>query len=167
MGIMSTLKKTLGIAEEYDYEYENEYNEEMDKVEMVEDKKEESFEKENIIRGPFSSRNQMSSRMEDVSRKPSFIEEKKQSVSIVSPKSFDEALRVSEDFIAGKIIIINTSFMEIKVAQRFLDFVSGTSFAIGGDVNSVEDNIYILTPKSVSVDSALGKDSTFKNLFGF
>ncbi len=159
MKLMNSLKKTFGLEEEefeeMDYKDERKEKNEIRKTEII---------GENVIRPGAFRRNE-----DNITELPSFSEDssKKQSVSIVTPKSFDEALKVSEDFMAGKIIIINTSMMEIRIAQRFLDFVSGTSFAVGGDINRVEDNIYIVTPNDVDVLNAVGKDSAFKNLFSF
>lgn len=160
MGIMSSIKKTLGIDDDYEYE---EVYEERD-LEEANEIVEKNIDKENIIRGPFQRGREEVRDARELIKKPKA--EIKQEVHIVSPKSFDEALKVSEAFLSGKIVILNTSYMELRVAQRFLDFVSGTSFAVKGDINRVEENIYIVTPASINVDSQSEKDSTFRNLFG-
>ncbi|NFJ56140.1 DUF552 domain-containing protein, partial [Clostridium botulinum] len=53
-------------------------------------------------------------------------------VKIIKPCSYEEAVDICDELKNRKIIIVNTTDLETKIAQRLLDFMGGASYALGG-----------------------------------
>lgn len=82
---------------------------------------------------------------------------KQTSINILKPTSFDEVPGIADSLKGGQIILINTSALEKRAAQRLLDFMSGSCYALGGDVREVDNGVYVFSPPSVEVDGSGAK----------
>jgi len=49
--------------------------------------------------------------------------------------------------------IINLDNVEADISQRVLDFASGATYALGGTVNRISGNIFLLSPQGVDVNT--------------
>ena len=81
-------------------------------------------------------------------------------VCVIKPSSFEEAREITETLLKDRTIVMNLEGLDVDVAQRILDFTSGSCFAIGGNLQKISMYIFILTPASVDVSG------DFQNLFG-
>ena len=88
-------------------------------------------------------------------------------ISIVRPVDFAEATEICDDLKNRKIIVINTTSLELKIAQRLLDFVSGACYALGGEFQEVEKGVYLLSPSNVEVTKELKSELSSKGLFNW
>ncbi|QXE20318.1 cell division protein SepF [Clostridium sp. 001] len=88
-------------------------------------------------------------------------------VRIVKPSTYEEAADICDELKNRKIIVINTTGLEIRIAQRLLDFMGGASYALGGNLEEIEKGVYILSPSSVEVSSDLKNELSGKGLFGW
>lgn len=86
-------------------------------------------------------------------------------VIIAKPKDFEEATNICDDFKARKIVVVNVTDLEQKTAQRLLDFMSGASYVLGGTLQEIEKNVYMLSPSNVEVSSELRTELSGKGLF--
>ena len=66
----------------------------------------------------------------------------------------DQMKLVVEDVKSGKIAILNIGSMGKESAQRFLDFISGASFAIGGTFTDLSETLFLFIPKSISITNS-------------
>lgn len=94
-------------------------------------------------------------------------ESQTQALSIVEPKRFDDAVGIVAELKRGEIVIINTNKMELKTAQRLLDFVSGATYCMNGDIQEVMESIYVVSPPGISVSNRAHTESQIKSLFSF
>lgn len=67
-------------------------------------------------------------------------------ISIYSPNTFEDALVVADNLKEGKAVVLNLSRLDVSLATRILDFVSGIIHAVDGDHKKVGDNIFVFTP---------------------
>ncbi|WP_368487862.1 cell division protein SepF [Clostridium sp. BJN0013] len=88
-------------------------------------------------------------------------------VRIVKPTTYEEAADICDELKNRKIIVINTTGLETRIAQRLLDFMGGASYALGGDLEEIEKGVYILSPSSVEVSSDLKNELSAKKIFGW
>ena len=72
-------------------------------------------------------------------------------VCILKPLTFDNCREVSDTLLTGKAVVINFAAVPTAVAQRIIDFVAGTCYAIEGDMQQVSDTIIIVTPKDITI----------------
>ena len=66
-----------------------------------------------------------------------------------------------------KIVLVNTTALETRIAQRLLDFISGSCFALGGELQEVEKGVYILSPSNVEVTNELKTELSSKAMFNW
>lgn len=88
-------------------------------------------------------------------------------VIIVKPTEFEEATNITDNIKGRKIVVVNTNSLEAKVAQRLLDFIGGACYALAGDLQQVENGIYILSPSNVEVTNELKNELSSKGIFNW
>ncbi len=71
--------------------------------------------------------------------------------NVVIPKSFNDAQRVGDLFKDGEPVIVNLENAERDLARRLIDFASGLCYGLGGQMEKVAKDVYLLTPTDVSV----------------
>ena len=90
-----------------------------------------------------------------------------QKVNIIKPSTFDEAPQICDSLKENKIVVVNTTGLEPRTAQRLLDFIAGATYALGGDLQEVEHGIYVLSPSMVEVTRELKEDTTAKGFLNW
>ncbi|GIM27977.1 cell division protein SepF [Clostridium polyendosporum] len=88
-------------------------------------------------------------------------------VMITKPAAYEDATEICDALKNRKIIVVNTSGLEIKIAQRLLDFISGACYALTGELQEVERGVYILSPSNVEVTNELKSELTNKGIFNW
>ncbi|SMC17688.1 cell division inhibitor SepF [Clostridium acidisoli DSM 12555] len=88
-------------------------------------------------------------------------------VIISRPKDYDEATTICDELKNRKIIVVNVSDLEPKIAQRLLDFMGGASYVLNGELQEVEKNVYILSPSNVEVTNELKTEISGKGMFAW
>lgn len=72
-------------------------------------------------------------------------------VCVIKPTSVEEAREITETLLLGRTVVLNLEGLDVDVAQRIIDFTSGSCFAIGGNLQKISHYIFIITPSSVDI----------------
>jgi cell division inhibitor SepF len=88
-------------------------------------------------------------------------------VTITKPVDYEEATEICEALKNRRIVLVNTTVLELKIAQRLLDFISGSCYALGGELQQIEKGVYILSPSNVEVTNELKNELSSKALFNW
>lgn len=72
-------------------------------------------------------------------------------VCIMKISSFDEAPDVSDLLLEGKAVVVNLEGIDVEVAQRVMDFISGSVYTMQGNIHGVSQYIFILSPNGVDI----------------
>ena len=75
----------------------------------------------------------------------------KMSIVVISPSSFEESREVVDTLLEMRSIILNVEGLDVDIAQRILDFVSGGALAVDGNVQFISSHIILVTPRSVAI----------------
>lgn len=70
---------------------------------------------------------------------------------VVIPKSFNDAQEVADHYRDNQPVIVNMQSAERDLARRLIDFSSGLCYGLGGQMERVADQVYLLTPSDVEV----------------
>jgi cell division inhibitor SepF len=70
---------------------------------------------------------------------------------LIIPKSFNDAQEVADAFRDSKPVIVNMQNAERDLARRLIDFSSGLCYGLGGQMEKVAKDVYLLTPDEVEV----------------
>lgn len=84
---------------------------------------------------------------------------------IKKPYSYDESSEICDSLKNGNIVIINTTALDVKIAQRLLDFVCGVTYTLNGDLQAVESRVYIAVPSSVEITNEMKNELKESGLF--
>ena len=71
---------------------------------------------------------------------------------LIIPKSFNDAQQVADAFKDAQPVIVNMQSAERDLARRLIDFSSGLCYGLGGQMERVAEQVYLLTPDDVEVD---------------
>ena len=69
----------------------------------------------------------------------------------IVPKSFNDAQEVADHFRDLTPVIVNMQNAERDLARRLIDFSSGLCYGLGGQMEKVAKDVYLLTPDDVEV----------------
>ncbi len=72
-------------------------------------------------------------------------------VHVVEPHGFNDAQEVGDRLKADQPVIINLQGLGRDLQRRLIDFSSGLTYAIGGTMSRVADQVFLLTPTNVEV----------------
>lgn len=71
---------------------------------------------------------------------------------IIEPESFDDSQSIADYLRDHKPVVINFESTSSDVSKRVVDFVSGATYAVDGNIQKVGRDIFLCVPSNVSVD---------------
>ena len=72
-------------------------------------------------------------------------------VCIIKPTSVNDAREVTETLLANRTVVLNLEGLDVDIAQRIIDFTSGSCYAVHGNVMKISHYIFVITPANVDV----------------
>ena len=72
-------------------------------------------------------------------------------VCVIKPTTFEDAREITETLLANRTVVLNLEGLDMDIAQRIIDFTSGSCFAINGNLQKISHYIFIITPESVDI----------------
>ena len=76
-------------------------------------------------------------------------------VCVVKPSSVDDSREITETLLAGRTVILNLEGIDVELAQRIIDFTSGSCYSLGGSLQKVSSYIFVLGPHNVDITGDL------------
>lgn len=70
---------------------------------------------------------------------------------VVAPSRFGDAQEIGDLVKQSSPVIVNLQVSERDLARRMIDFCSGLTYALGGSMEKVADQVFLLTPSNVEV----------------
>ena len=74
---------------------------------------------------------------------------------LLEPRAFSEAQTISDYLKARNTVVVNMKRVTPEVAKRIVDFLSGSVYAIGGDLQKLGNGIFLCTPNNVNVEGKM------------
>ena len=72
-------------------------------------------------------------------------------VCVFKPTQFDESREITDTLLSNCTVVLNFEGLDVEIAQRIIDFTSGSCYAIGGNLRKVSNYIFIVTPRNVDL----------------
>ena len=91
-------------------------------------------------------------------------EGRKAKVFVAEPKEFDEIQGIADNFKNDIPVIVNLQRVDQDISKRIIDFCSGLTYALEGDIKKVADRVFLITPSNIEVNS---NESEFLSEEGF
>jgi cell division inhibitor SepF len=74
-------------------------------------------------------------------------------VSVVSPRSFEEAQDLADRFKRRQLVVVNLRNVDGEQSRRMVDFCAGLTYALDGQIQTVANRVFLLTPRNVEVSA--------------
>jgi cell division inhibitor SepF len=74
-------------------------------------------------------------------------------VSVVDPASFNDAQAVADRFKRQQPVILNLQQADGELSRRMVDFCAGLTYALDGQIQTVANRVFLLTPRNVEVSA--------------
>ncbi|WP_318615517.1 cell division protein SepF [Sporosarcina sp. YIM B06819] len=81
--------------------------------------------------------------------------QKSSKVILIEPRVYAEAQDISEHLKNKRAVVVNLQRIERDQGIRIVDFLSGTVYALGGDIQRIGTDIFLCTPENVEVAGAI------------
>lgn len=73
-------------------------------------------------------------------------------VVVIEPKSFEEAGHIINQLRDNRPVLVNFENTDSHAYTRILDFISGATYALEGNIEKVGKDIYMCVPSGISID---------------
>jgi cell division inhibitor SepF len=70
---------------------------------------------------------------------------------VVVPTSFNQAQTLADTFKGGQPVVMNLRQADREVSRRLIDFSSGLCYGLGGRMEKLDGQVYLVSPSSVEV----------------
>ena len=77
---------------------------------------------------------------------------------LLEPRAFSESQQIADHLKNKNTVVVNMKRVTAEQAKRIIDFLSGTVYALGGDLQKIGTGIFLCTPKDVNVEGAISDD---------
>ncbi|SDN25234.1 cell division protein SepF [Alkalicoccus daliensis] len=131
------------------FEMEDEYEEREVKVE--EETQAEQYQ------APVMSKKQRRQEKANVVSLSSVQSSSNSKVILLEPHSYDEVQEIADQLKNRTAVVINLQRIPREQAKRIVDFLSGTVYAIGGDIQKLGEHIFLCTPDNVNVSGSISE----------
>ncbi len=74
-------------------------------------------------------------------------------VSVVDPSSFNDAQALADRFKRQQPVILNLQNADGELSRRMVDFCAGLTYALDGQIQTVANRVFLLTPRNVEVSA--------------
>ena len=153
MGFMDKVLEVMKLDPDDDFEYDNEAYEDDDidfaPVKNNKQIDEDSFEDRKKARERVAKPMAKVTQMKPVKRTNSVTINME--VCVIRPTSIDDGREITDTLLDGRTVVLNVEGLPVDVAQRIIDFASGSCYAISGNLQKISNYIFIITPANVDI----------------
>ena len=78
---------------------------------------------------------------------------------LLEPRAYSESQQIADYLKERNAVVVNLKRVTPDQATRIVDFLSGTLYAIGGDLQKLGGGIFLCTPNNVNVEGEISDDA--------
>ena len=82
---------------------------------------------------------------------------------LLEPRAYSESQQIADHLKQRNTVVVNMKRVTADQAKRIVDFLSGTVYAIGGDLQKIGTGIFLCTPRNVSVEGSITEEDDKKS----
>ena len=81
---------------------------------------------------------------------------------LLEPRAYSESQQIADHLKNRHTVVVNLKRVTSDQAKRIIDFLSGTIYAIGGDLQKIGGGIFLCTPNNINVQGKISNDTDDK-----
>ncbi len=78
---------------------------------------------------------------------------------LLEPRAYSESQQIADYLKGNSSVVVNLRRVTPDQAKRIVDFLSGTIYAIGGDLQKLGGGIFLCTPNTVNVEGKISDEA--------
>ncbi len=75
-------------------------------------------------------------------------------IALFEPKIYSDVKEIASQLLKNQAVIINFDHVDDQMARRIVDFLTGTVFAINGEIERIGDEIFLCIPENYEVSGS-------------
>ncbi len=116
-----------------------------------------------FIKGLFNDKeeNQVGNSNEyyDLKAEDALTEEGGAKMILLEPRAYSEAQQIADHLKKRNTVVVNLKRVTSDQAKRIMDFLSGTIYAIKGNIQKIGSGIFLCTPNNINVQGKITDDN--------
>lgn len=77
---------------------------------------------------------------------------------LVEPRAYSESQQIADHLKHRHTVVVNMKRVTNDQAKRIVDFLSGTIYAIGGDLQKLSGGIFLCAPNNMSIQGKMTEE---------
>ena len=169
MGVMDKFLSSIHLNMNDEDEYEEAYEEETKPTSVKEENTAiQNSDKIISVQEAARERNlRASSKITPITSKGSRKQALGMEVCVIKPSTIEDEMEITDTLLNGRTVVINMEGLNVDLAQRIIDFTSGSTYAIHGNLQKISNYIFLATPNGVDISGDIQNLMESFNLPGF
>src|SRR5699024_556423 len=76
-------------------------------------------------------------------------------IAIYQPRVYSDTKDIAKQLLNNKAVIVNFNNVNDDQSKRIVDFLTGTIFALNGEIKRVGEKIFLCTPPKFEIDGSI------------
>ena len=95
----------------------------------------------------------------DIKTEDAYAEEGGAKMILLEPRAFSETQQIADHLKKRNTVVVNLKRVTSDQAKRIMDFLSGTIYAIKGNIQKIGSGIFLCTPNNINVQGKITDES--------
>lgn len=95
----------------------------------------------------------------DINVEDAYNEEGGAKMILLEPRAYSEAQQIADHLKKRNTVVVNLKRVTSDQAKRIMDFLSGTIYAIKGNIQKIGSGIFLCTPNNINVQGKITDDT--------
>ena len=100
----------------------------------------------------------------DLKTEEALAEDGNSKMILLEPRAYSESQQIVDHLKNRNTVVVNLKRVTSDQAKRIVDFLSGTIYAIGGDLQKIGGGIFLCTPNNVNVQGKITDEQSGKDI---
>jgi cell division inhibitor SepF len=172
MSVIDKFLDAMRLNEEDDEFYNDEYEYEDEELEEAKEKKfsrRERKKEQQADSSDIQAREEKKPRTQNKITPISISRNKKQGASgmevcVIKPNSIEDEIEIAETLLNGRTVVINMEGLSVDIAQRIIDFTSGATFAMHGNLQKISNYIFLAAPNGTDISGDIDLQNLMESI---
>ena len=95
----------------------------------------------------------------DIKPEEAVTEDGSSKMILLEPRAFSESQQIADHLKRRNTVVVNLKRVTSDQAKRIMDFLSGTIYAIKGNIQKIGSGIFLCTPNNINVQGKITDDT--------
>ena len=84
---------------------------------------------------------------------------------LLEPRAYSESQQIADHLKNRHTVVVNLKRVTTDQAKRIVDFLSGTIYAIGGDLQKIGGGIFLCTPNNINIQGKITEETEGNDIY--